>query len=790
LRTQKILTRTLFIFLSLTFISCSTTKLLKENENLLVKNSVTIDKKNSITTDELNGYIQQRPNKKFLGVFRFNTWVYLKTEKGKESGFNKWINKVVGKNPVILDTNIANNSAEQIKMYLNNKGYFHSEVYKSVDIRRKKAKVIYFVNLFEPYKIKKISYQVDDRKLLHLLDEGKKKSLIEIGNIYDAYTLDDERTRITKFFKNEGYYYFTKEYITYKVDSAFKNHQLDIELDIKNVRISSGKNEGEYTEREHRRYYFDKFFIFPDYKTLRQDSLVTDTVFFRPKLNEQFLNSEPYNFIYHDKLRIKPQVITRSVFINSDSYYNLKDVDETYKGLSELRLYKFVNIQFQPREGDSLLNKKKDGILDTYIQLRRFPVQSYSIEAEGTNSAGDPGLAANFIYQNKNIFQGAEIFNLKLRGAAEMQSRFGESSETSFLFFNTFETGIEASLYIPKFLIPVKPERFSKYFQPKTNFNIGYNYQNRPDYRRHITNVSFGYDWKESETKRHIFFPAEINLVKIFPDTASDFWYNVENSKDQRLKNQYTDHLIPGLKYSFIFNNQRTTRTGHFIYFNPTFESAGNLIKLIDNIVGAPKTEDGYHTLFNIQYAQYVRLNFDFRYYRILIHDQAMVYRLYAGAGIPYGNSNVLPFEKVFYAGGANGMRGWEIRSLGPGAYKDTSSVEFEKNGDIQIEANIEYRFPLYKIFKGAIFTDVGNIWLNKKSDELPGGEFIFNKFITQMAIDAGLGLRLDFSFFIFRIDAAIKVGDPSKKDNKYWVNLGKLSLPDVLWNFGIGYPF
>ena len=790
LRTKNILIRTIIVFLSLILASCSTTRLLKENEYLLVKNSIVIDKKTKITTNELSGYIQQKPNKKILGVFRFNTYIYLKTDQPEQSKFKKWLNKVAGEKPAILDTNIANNSATQIALYLNNKGYFNSDVYKKTNYRRKKAEVTYFVNLAVPYKIKDISYSISDPKLGNIVEKQRDNSLIKPGDIYDAYTLDNERGRITKLFKNYGYYDFGKEYITYKVDSAFRNQSLDIEVNIINVRELSDKKKGEFTEREHRRYKLDNFYIFPDHKPVRPDTIVADTLIFLPKLDGKPLNNEPYTFIHYGKLRIRPQTITRSLFINSDEFFNLKDVDMTYKSLSELRIYRFVNINFEKKKFDSIQKPGADGYLDTYIQLGRLPVQSFSVEAEGTSSAGDPGLAANFIYQNKNIFRGAEILNLKLRVGAEMQSRLGENLNTSFLFFNTFDMGAEVSLYIPKFLIPVKPERFSKYFQPKTNINLGYNYQNRPDYRRHITNVSFGYDWKESESKRHILFPVEINLVKIFPDTASEFWKNIESSQDQRLKNQYTDHLIPGLKYSFIFNTQRTSKTGNFIYFNPVFESAGNLIKLIDVIVGAPKTDDGYHTLFNIQYSQYVRLNFDFRYYRGLNYGQTMVHRLYAGAGFPYGNSDILPFEKVFYAGGANGMRGWESRTLGPGAYRDTSGVEFEKNGDIQIELNLEYRFPVYKIFKGGIFTDIGNIWLNKQSEDFPDGEFSFSKFYKQFAVDAGLGIRLDFTFFIFRIDGAIKVRDPSKDGNKQWVNFGKLSLPDVLWNFGIGYPF
>ena len=352
-------------------------------------------------------------------------------------------------------------------------------------------------------------------------------------------------------------------------------------------------------------------------------------------------------------------------------------------------------------------------------------------------------------------------------------------------FFNTYELGVDASLLFPKFLLPVSQERFSKSYKPETRITLGYNFQDRTDYDHWLTNVAFGYEWTESKYKIHNLYPADISLIKINPTPAFDSILNTIT--DQRLKSQYTDHLITALRYSFIFNTQELNRLKNFIFFRGNFEISGNLLNIIQRLGGIKENSDGYRTLFNIRYAQYVRPNIEFRYYFLLSRTNSVVFRAFTGLAIPYGNSIAMPFEKGYYAGGSNGMRGWPLRGLGPGSWSP-QDISIERIGDVHIETNLEYRFPVYRFLKGGLFIDVGNVWLLKENELFPNGEISGDRFLQELAMDGGLGFRFDFNFFIIRLDVAHKLRDPVLPAGNRWIT--NLQWRTMTWNFGIGYPF
>ena len=429
--------------------------------------------------------------------------------------------------------------------------------------------------------------------------------------------------------------------------------------------------------------------------------------------------------------------------------------------------------------------------MNCIIKLTRTQKQSFSIEAEGTNSSGDLGVAGNLVFQNKNVFQGAEILNLKAKGAMEVQKIVGDDSQedviqSSILPFNTFEAGIEASLNIPDFLSPIKLENFTKRHSIKTAITTGYNYQKRPDYTRYIANISYGYNWSTTQNSRHLFNPIEINSIKIFPD--SSFKVKIK-AFDQKIQNSYSDHLIMGGKYSYIFKNQKINKLSDFMYFRFNGEFVGNLLYLTSSLANSQKDETGSYNVFNIKYAQYIRTDFDFRYFNYFGQNKTLGFRCALGMGIPYLNMNVLPFEKSFYVGGANGIRAWRIRDIGPGAYEDPDATSFDKTGDIGLETSVELRFPIYKLLEGAAFIDAGNVWYKNKNTQFPGAEFQFDKFYKQMAIGWGLGARFDFSFFIIRTDFALQVHDPSEPAGDRWI-IKDSKIKHINFNFGIGYPF
>jgi outer membrane protein assembly factor BamA len=392
------------------------------------------------------------------------------------------------------------------------------------------------------------------------------------------------------------------------------------------------------------------------------------------------------------------------------------------------------------------------------------------------------------VYSNKNLFRGAELFRLSLRGGGEAQrvSLVGNNpnlpSEAS--IFNTYEFGVNANLILPRFLSPIRLRNFVLEYQPKTSFNLGYSGEIRSNYDRYITEATVSYDWMTSNTIQHIFTPFNLNSVMVRP--SDSFQQLLDQEINQRIKDQYSNHLIFGLRYSFIFNNQNINKIKNFSYFRANIESSGNVLSLFNGTPLISKQED-YSELLGIRYAQFLRFDFDFRQYFMLSKSNQLVFRALIGFGLPYGNSADMPFERSFYGGGANGMRGWVFRELGPGSYSGTDNVE--RIGDIQLEGSFEYRFPIAGFFKGALFADVGNIWTKNENSYLPGGRFNFSNFYRELAIDAGFGLRLDFSFFIFRLDAALPLRNPARPIGDRW-RVDELKLKDIVWNFGIGYPF
>lgn len=767
----------------LLFSGCNVTRHLESNEYLLTKNTVKINGK-AILSEELLPYIQQQPNGKFLGIFRMNIALYNIGSKGKETKFKKWLKNKPGEAPVLLDTSLVSSAANQMRLYLANRGYFQSQIVDSVIIRKKKASVMYIVNPNEPYRIRTITYAIPDTQLARFVFKDTSRSLLKIGNNYDSYVFDDERTRIAQALQNQGFFKFSGNFIKYTIDTNMRNRQFDMKLEIVNE-VAPSWPDLSLKLVPHKRYFINKIYIYPEYDHVNPFKGSYDTVVKTYKTLSKENSNISYYFLNHTPFKIKPRTITQSIFITPKSFYNLDDLNQTYSQLSGLQVFKYINLQF--RDGPIGERKQLAGrdIIDCHIELSRKPVHSFAVTTDGTNSSGALGVQANVGYQNYNIFRGAQLLRINFNGSLQMQAVDGYSGNA---FFNTIEFGANAGLTFPQFLLPIKPEKLHKNFKPRTTISIGYNYQLQEHYNRHISNISFGYSWKQKEQIQHTFNPVEISLVKIFKDAYFDSV--LASQQDNRLKNQYTDHLVAGMKYTFTFNSQHRSPGQNFVYIRSNIETGGNLLFLFNQIFKGNWSPGKPYLMFGLPFAQFVRPDLDFRFYNIFRRNFSVVYRLYGGIGIPYGNVSTLPFEKTFFAGGANGMRGWRMYSLGPGTYNNTSAdAAFNQIGDIQLEGNVEYRFPIYDWIRGAIYLDAGNIWLLNESPDLPGGKFLFPDFINQIAIDAGFGLRFDFDFFIFRFDPAIPIKDPVYPQKERWT-FNKMQVKDIVWNFGIGYPF
>jgi len=729
----------------------------------LIKNNV---KLNGVKLDkrDVNYLIKQKPNRKILGIARFRLFAYNYASKKKPTKFNKWIIDVVGEPPVYLDTNLVNSTVEQLKYLLFNKGYFNGEVDKSIKYRKNKALVTYYLMGNTCYKIRNINFECSDSSIYSLCVRDSNNRIINKGDIYNSDVISEQRQHLAKMIKDNGYFNFVEDYISVIVDTNLNQHKTDITFVIAQP-VNTYYND----PKKHPLYFVKNINVYYD--------LSTDTTYNNDTIT--------YNNIYYisKKHLYKPKILNQFIFIKQNEIYRISEAEETYKKLSSLNNFKLINIIFSN-------NKNFYNGLDCNIQLIPTKKQSVSLEVEGTNTGGNLGVAGNVVYQNVNLFKGFEILKARQKLSFEMQKVFEDESKSnikSYLPFNTFEMGTELSLYLPKFLLPVNPSVFSKYTFPKTILSSGINYQKRRDYTRYITNLSYGYEWKESIKKTHLFYPVEINSIKINLLNKS-FYEKIKQLYDKQILNSYQDHLIIGAKYSYIYNEQQRNKIANFRYLRLNYEMAGNIMWLLNRSFKSVMTDNSY-TLFNIHYAQYVKIELDYRYYSYFNKDNIFVYRFLTGVGVPYGNMNVLPFEKSFFAGGANSMRGWLIRSLGPGSFKDTMNYKYDKIGDVLIENNLEIRFPIYRYLKGAIFSDIGNIWLRQKDSNRPGANFMFNKFLHDMAVDVGIAFRFDFSYFVIRMDCAVPFKDPSKNVNDRWV-FRYTKFKDINFNFGIGYPF
>ena len=749
--------------------SCSIRRFVPEGKYLVQNNKVVIEQKGTeISKSGISKYITLKPYK---STFQTNipTWFYYMTKRHPKSAIWKWFYKTFGNDPVYYDKAEADNSSVQMTRYLDNVGYFHSKVSHTVKTkkRRKTARVTYHVYPTQPYRVNDLTYVIEDSVVRRQIMRDSTKFPLKKGDIYNAYSLDEQRELITERMRNTGYFFFNRDNIYYEVDSNLMNHSMNITMHLK-------KNDLAYKQ-----YQIRSINIYPDFSVLKLNDRPTDSVTLTMELGRRKLPNK-LNFYYFDKRQVKPQTFLRSIHVVENRPYNLRSVTSTYQSLSNFRLFSNVNILFDTVPNDSL------NLLDCRITMQQNDVNSFTVQGEGTNSDGDLGIKGSFSYTNKNIFHGAETFQLSLKGGLEGQKVIGtEASESEKKVFNTKELGVTASLLFPKFLSPFKFNDFARDYMPTTTISLGVNAQVRYYYSRYISTAAFSYDWKNNNRLAHTLSPIYLNGVKIANiDPVFQSYLDLETS--QRRKDQYTSHLLLGIRYSLTYSSQRFNQTGSFVYLRADFETSGNLLSLFNNTKLITEN-DGHHEFLGIRYSQYVRSSFDFRQHLKLGSESWLVFREFLGIGVPYGNSKDLPFERSFYGGGSNGLRGWLYRTVGPGGYVPTNE-DIEKTGDIHLEMNAEYRFPFYNIINGALFFDMGNVWAFHQIESMPDAEFNFNSFYKQLAMDAGFGFRIDASFLLIRVDLAYAMRNPYAYDNGSHWRFGRGNNFRI--QLGIGYPF
>ncbi|HSV87400.1 MAG TPA: BamA/TamA family outer membrane protein [Bacteroidales bacterium] len=760
--------------------SCSLQRGIPEGQYLLRSNKVLV-KNTLIKTGQLKPFIRQQPNRQLIGIFPFNLHIYQLADRGRDNAVKRWMKNTIGEPPAIFNPVMMESTRRQFELYMQGKGYFDAQIEASFNSAQGRA--IYHITGNTPYTIRNIEYRIADSVLAGIVFTDTSMSMISRGQQYDSELLQNERERVAHHLRNHGYFRFTRDFIFFEVDSALGTHQVDIDMIIDHPSEITGLNEGTSDIAGHRQYRIENVNIYPGFSPFRNPGEAFDTTRF---FLERQGDTTFYRFIHQGPLRIRPRVLVQNIHLEPGQFFNGHNVEQTYYSLSGLRNFRFINIQFEEIPDHLQENKPNlTGLLNANIQLASMPANAFTIEAEGLNTAGNLGIGGNLVFSNRNIFGGAERLSLRLKGALEATATAARG-DANRLPFNTVELGAEASIDFPRILAPIPLERISKYARPRSNILTGINYRHRPDFTRYIFNISYGIEWSQNHQNRHLLHPLKTSFINIFNDSILLSRIPPNNPL---ILSRYKDHLTAGINYSFIFNSQQVGRDVDFVYFRGNIETAGNLLGLIAGAFDFPRNLDNKRTLFKIPYAQFIKTDFDLRYYRVFNPNNSLVFRFMAGIGVPFGNSEVLSFANSFYGGGANGLRAWRLYTVGPGAYRDTVDVRFDRFGDIKLEANIEHRFAIYRFFHGALFADAGNVWFINENPQFPGGEFAFNRFFNEIAIGAGLGLRFDFDFFVVRLDAAFRVHDPALSQGQRWLR----SWPRFnKWNFnlGIGYPF
>ncbi len=740
LQNLHIINITLLSLLGIFFFSCSTDKFIGEGQYLLEQVKIKADS-NSVDANNFTQYIRQKDNSRWFSLIKIPLSTY--SLSGKDT--TKWINRTLqnmGEKPVIYDTLQAKLTKEDLRIALNNIGYLNAKVDIETKIEKKRLKATYILHPGSPFKIKKFNYDIQDSVIANILKPHIKFIYKDFcGKQFNVMKLDEERKRLTNILNNIGYYKFNKDYITYSADSTYKDNTVTLTL-----HIAPYYNTNIHSTTLHPRFIISKVDI------TGEDSI---------------------------KLPLKENIINDNNLIEKGKYFSLNDLQETYKNFARLGAIRFTNIEFKelPKE------KGKNKLL-AKLTLIPNKINTISFQPEGTNTAGNLGAAGVITYQNRNLFKGSELLSIELRSAFEAITGL-EGYENK----NYEEYSLQTKLEFPRFLAPFLKHKFRRQNKSTTEVSLSWSLQNRPEFHRRVFSAAWRYLWTNED--KHISFnfdATDLNYIYmpwISKTFKKDYLDDVSN-RNAILRYNYSDLFIMKLGFGFNYNYNNTA-----IKFQ--IETAGNFLNGLSLFMKFNKNSQGQNKFFNIAYAQYAKLDFAYTHvFKFDTHNN-LVMHTDMGIAYPYGNSNILPFEKRYISGGANSVRGWNVRELGPGRFngKDGRIDFINQTGDLKLNFNLEYRTHLFWKLDGAAFIDLGNIWTLRNYEEQKGGQFTLNTFYKELAAAYGLGIRLNFDYLILRLDMGMKAINPVFNTPKeHFPLICPKFKRDFAFHFAVGLPF
>lgn len=753
---------------SLLLQGCSANKYLEDGEKFYGGAVVKVKLRDTQTSEEqtvaknsAEDQLSPEPNDVILGS-RPSVWLYMRVDStDKVRVVSQWLKRKFGREAVLYDPKIPKRTVSAIENKLFNNGFFNAHVEYKVKESKNAVDLRYRVYPGKRYYMDSIFVQKGEDSIFNYIAKHNDKSLIQAGDPYELDVLKEERVRISNEVKNQGFYYFNDDYIGFKVDTTRGNEKLAVGLTLKNSAPQKSKIP----------FVISEVNVYPNFE------LGGDT----SKTNHQVITIDSINFVdtqgffdYH--------FLAKAIFLKKGEKYTSKFHDLTIRRLSSLEVFKFIDVRFI--HSDSTEN----GLI-VNVYLTPLLPQSVRLEvgaASKSNNFVGPGVDVN--YAHKNLLKGAEHLSVGIGGAFETQ--FGKNSQG----VNSTELSFSSKLSLPRLWSPIHFPIATYKELPKTEIGFNYTLLDRTRfYQLHNATTDFGYRWDQSVQKHHKFTLVSLNYTRAseISSTFQDFL-----DENPELNRTFSEQLIFGSYYSYRYYSKPPSTKRYYWYVNPAVEIAGNSLNAFGSVLNL--NSDGQRKVLGIGFSQFAKVDLDLRFYLPLGKDRKVVWRFLGGFGAAYGNSTALPYLKQYFIGGSNSIRAFQARSLGPGTYesKQRNGLLIDQSGDIKLESSVEYRTGIYRFIKGAVFLDAGNIWLLRKDEvRRPGGEFLPNKFLNQLAIGTGAGLRFDFTYFILRADLAFPLRNPTLVTGNRWliddITFSKKWRQDnLVLNIAIGYPF